>query len=184
MTQTQSRGSLYLDATRARALAALAGLSPAHWAFKPSPDRWSIAEVLEHVNVVHELILGPGAAQLDAAPIARNPDAALVDEIIMTRFTDRAAPRSSPEPALPASRWTPAESVERLERNCAALKHRLETAPGLRDHISDSRPLIAITNGQYKVMDGVEWILAAAAHMDRHVLQILEIKAAPGYPPA
>ena len=31
-------------------LDAIAGLSPAQWTFKPAPDRWSIAEVLEHLS--------------------------------------------------------------------------------------------------------------------------------------
>ena len=43
-----------LESSRRDLLAAVASLSPAQWAFKPAPDRWSIVECLEHVALAED----------------------------------------------------------------------------------------------------------------------------------
>jgi hypothetical protein len=50
----------------------------------------------------------------------------------------------------------------------------LNNAPGLRQHVSDS-PL-------GMKLDCYEWILFLTAHSERHLKQILEVKADPGFP--
>jgi hypothetical protein len=55
-------------------------------------------------------------------------------------------------------------------------------APGLRDHALDSPPLKPISEGAYSVMDGYQWILAAAAHAQRHTKQILDVIADDSFP--
>ena len=44
------------------------GLSDAQWRFKPAPDRWSIAEIVEHVATVHSVVVGPVSQRLAEAP--------------------------------------------------------------------------------------------------------------------
>lgn len=39
----------YLESTKQGVLAATSGLSEAQWSFKAGPDRWSVAEVTEHI---------------------------------------------------------------------------------------------------------------------------------------
>src|SRR5262245_47593986 len=46
----------YLEETRTGVADAVKGLSEAQWKFKPAPDRWSIAEVVEHLAVVEDLV--------------------------------------------------------------------------------------------------------------------------------
>src|SRR3989442_287828 len=41
----------YLEETRQKVLDSLKDLSDAQWKFKPAPDRWSAAEVAEHIAV-------------------------------------------------------------------------------------------------------------------------------------
>ena len=50
-------GVKYLEETRAKFLASIDGLSDAQWTFKAGPDRWSIAEVAEHIAVSETTIL-------------------------------------------------------------------------------------------------------------------------------
>ena len=59
---------LYLEQTRDYIAGATRGLSDAQWKFKPAPDRWSIAENVEHMVSVQELVLGPIREQLAAEP--------------------------------------------------------------------------------------------------------------------
>jgi hypothetical protein len=39
-----------------------------------------------------------------------------------------------------------------------------------------------VSKGVFEVMDGYQWILAAAAHAERHAKQMLEVKANAAYP--
>lgn len=56
------------------------------------------------------------------------------------------------------------------------------SAGGLREHVLEAPPLRIVTNGAFDTMDGYQWALTLAAHDERHVRQILELKADPNYP--
>jgi len=58
----------YFDRSRGRVVEVTTGLSNEQWRFKPAPDRWSIAEILEHMVIVHERVLGRVREQLPQAP--------------------------------------------------------------------------------------------------------------------
>src|ERR1700749_5016941 len=47
-----------LQATRDAFLQSIAGLSEKQWKFKSGPDRWSVAEVSEHITVAETSIFG------------------------------------------------------------------------------------------------------------------------------
>jgi uncharacterized damage-inducible protein DinB len=53
----KKEGLAQLDRTRIGVVEATKGLSEAQWKFKPGPDRWSVAEILEHIVVVEEFML-------------------------------------------------------------------------------------------------------------------------------
>jgi hypothetical protein len=173
---------LYLEQTCNGVIGATKGLSPAQWNFKPAPDRWSIAEIVEHIVLVQETVLGPVRDQLAKAPSPPVRDNKDVDMIIIHQFPDRTFKVTAPEVVQPTSRWSPEVTMERLVANYARLAEYLETTPDLRLHAIDALPLKVITNGDYEKMDGYQWILAAAAHAERHTKQILEVKADPDFP--
>ena len=58
----------FLEQTRNAVLGATRGLSEPQWRFKPAPDRWSVAENLDHIVIVQERVLGPILDQLADAP--------------------------------------------------------------------------------------------------------------------
>ncbi len=159
------------------------GLSDAQWQFNPAPDRWSIAENLEHLVLVHERVLGRVRRQLSAAPAppaGRDPH--LVDMIIFEKVPERSLKAKAPDFMCPTGSWTPPETLDRLSQNYETLKRFVDSTPDLREHVLESPPLRVITNGAYDSMDGYQWALTAAAHDLRHVNQILEVKADPRYP--
>ena len=45
----KERAVKYLESTKKGVLEATKGLSDAQWNFKPAADRWSIAQVMEHI---------------------------------------------------------------------------------------------------------------------------------------
>jgi hypothetical protein len=172
---------LYLQQTQNGISGALKGLSEAQWAFKPSADQWSIAEIVEHVLYVQQHVLGPVREQLASAPAAsEDHDCAHIDEIVINRFSNRLA--KFPSPHKPAGDLSQTEALAGLAKNCGELAGYLETTPDLRQHALDAPPLKAVSMGTYHVLDGYQWILAAAAHTERHTKQILEVKAHIDFP--
>jgi hypothetical protein len=173
----------YFDETLGRILDVTAGLSKSQWLFKPAPDRWSIAENLEHMVTVEERVLGPVRDQLVQAPAPpANRDNQQIDAIVLERIPDRSLKAKAPEFIDPTGTWTQSDCLDRLSRNYQRLADLVESSPDLRDHILDAPPLKFVTNGAYETMDGYQWALAVAAHDERHVRQILELKNDPNYP--
>jgi hypothetical protein len=173
---------LYIDQTRNGVIGATKGLSDAQWKFKPAPDRWSIAEVVEHLVLTQEMVLGPIKEQLAKTPVAENRNTHEIDTLVEARFPDRTFKLQAPEMLQPTGRFTPSAGLERLLRDCATLRDYLESTPDLRQHVVAALPLKLISKGAYDSMDGYEWILAACAHIERHTKQILEVKADPKFP--
>ena len=158
-------------------------MSETQWRFKPAPDRWSIAENLAHIVIVEELVLGRIMEQLANAPAAPvGQDSQVVDAIVINQFPTRLTRFPAPEFVRPVDAVVPAELLSRLIKNYAQLSDCLESIPGLRQHVLDAPPLKAMSKGVFEVMDGYQWILAAAAHTERHTKQMLEVMADPGYP--
>src|SRR5271167_5152665 len=54
----KERALKYLESTKQAVLDATAGLSEAQWNFKSAPDRWSVAEVTEHIAAAEDLLRG------------------------------------------------------------------------------------------------------------------------------
>jgi hypothetical protein len=177
------QGRLYLQQTRSYVIGATRGLSEAQWTFKPSPDRWSIAEILEHMVLTQEFVLGPIREQLAKAPAASaNRDYKRVDGIVVNQLSDRLHKFQAPEALKPTGRWTSAVASDRLLTNYGRLTEFLESTPDLRQHTLDAPPLKAVSKGAFESMDGYQWVLAAAAHTERHTKQILEVKADARFP--
>jgi len=174
---------LYLQQTRDGVLGATKGLSEAQWNFKPAPDRWSIGEIVEHMVTVEERVLGPIRDQLATAPAApADYDYKLVDAIVINQFPNRLAKFQAPEFAHPSGRFAQSEAFDRLLKNYTRLTDYLESTPDLRQHAVVALPLKGVSKGAYEFMDGYQWILAAAAHTERHTKQILEVMADANFP--
>jgi hypothetical protein len=175
------RARLYLEQTHNGVAGAIKLLSEPQWNFKPAADRWSIAENVEHIIQVMELVLGPIRDQLASAPsAAANPVYSQIDEIVTGRFPSRLSKFPSPLP--PAGGLARSEALGRIAESYARLNEYLETTPDLRHHTVEARPLKAVSNGVFDSMDGYQWILATAAHTERHTKQILEVIAEAEFP--
>jgi hypothetical protein len=174
---------LYLQQTREGVLGATKGLSEAQWKFKPAADRWSIAEIVEHIVIVEERVLGPIRDELATAPAApADYDYKLVDAIVINQFPNRLAKFPAPEFVHPAGQVAQSEAFDRLLKNYTRLIDYLESTPDLRQHAVAAPPLKGVSKGDYGLMDGYQWILAAAAHTERHTKQILEVMADANFP--
>ena len=105
----------YLEQTRDGVIAETQGLSDAQMKFKPGPDRWSVAETLEHIAVAEDYLLGNVTQNIMKAPAGpANRDTAKLDAMILAAVPDRSQKRQAPSPLVPKGRWTPAEIADRF----------------------------------------------------------------------
>ncbi len=54
----RAKGMYFMEAANRKLFAAVEGLTPEQWNFKPAPDRWSVAETLEHLTIIQDVVLG------------------------------------------------------------------------------------------------------------------------------
>ena len=177
LTQEElKRAADYLEKTRAGVVEATRGLSEAQWNFKPAPDRWSVAEVTEHIAAAEDLLMGMIHDKVMVAPARTEPeDIKALDDLIVTAIPNRSKKLQAPEPLIPTNRFhSPQESLAHFTESRAKTVSFLKSTEGLRAHVADS-PL-------GKKLDGYEWVLFIAAHSDRHTQQIKEVKADPHFP--
>lgn len=166
----------YLESTKANLLEATNGLSQDQWNFKPAPDRWSVAQVMEHIAASEDfirdgLIKGKVMVSAQGTP---DRDVKKIDEAVVTMIPDRSHKAQAPDPLQPRNRFgSPNGSLGHFLESRATTEQYLETTAGLRDHVMD---------GPVGKMDGYEFILFIAAHCERHTKQILEVKADPNFP--
>jgi hypothetical protein len=176
VTQAEKDRALqYLETTRKNVLEATKGLSEAQWNFKPAADRWSVAQVMEHIAAAEDLIRDLVKEKVMMAPAGDAArDVKKTDESVLAMVPDRSTKVQAPEPLVPTNRFgSPEGSVKHFVESRATTEDFLKTSTGLRDHVADS-PM-----GK---LDGYEFVLLIAAHSERHTKQINEVKADPNFP--
>jgi hypothetical protein len=166
----------YLESTRQGVIDATKGLSPAQWNFKAGPDRWSVAQVTEHIAAAEDYLRGMVTEKvMSAPPRPAGEDVAAIDDMVIKMIPDRTTKRQAPEPLVPSNRFGSAEgSLKHFLEARTTTEDFLKKTPDLRDHAVDS-PL-------GKKLDAYEWVLFISAHSERHTKQILEVKADPNFP--
>src|SRR5208282_5481217 len=93
--------------TRDNFLKSIAGLSEKQWTFKPAPDRWSVAEVSEHITVAESSLFGLVQKQMISTPVTpeKREQVKGKDEIILQKVPDRSHKVQAPEFLRPTGRW-------------------------------------------------------------------------------
>jgi uncharacterized damage-inducible protein DinB len=167
-----------LERTHDKFLQSIAGLSQKQWTFKAGPDRWSIAEVAEHITVSESAIFGLVQKQIMTSPATpeKREQVKGKDEIVLQRVPDRSHKAQAPEFLRPTGRWATEASLTQAfeESRKATMDYVRTTNDDLREHFFD-HPLLG-------TMDGYQWLLLISAHSERHTAQIEEVKADPNFP--
>jgi hypothetical protein len=174
----KERAVAYLEKTKNGVVEATKGLSDAQWNFKPAPERWSIAEVVEHLAAAEDMLRGLVQEQVMKSPaIAPRDPAELkkIDDGVLVQVPDRSHKFQAPEPLKPTNRFgSPEEAEKHFVESRGTTEGYLKSAADLRIHAMD--------NPMGVKMDGYEWILLIGGHSERHTKQILEVKADPNFP--
>jgi hypothetical protein len=164
-----------LERTNAMLLSAVEGLTPEQWNFKPAPDRWSIADNVEHLVLAESMLRDMTKQAMQEAASAEKLADARKDEMILTKVVDRTTKVKTFEPLEPTGRWaSQAEAVEAFRKERKLTKKLAKEGGDLRAFVMD-HPVV-------KDLDAYGNLIFASAHTERHIQQINEVKASDGYP--
>ena len=165
----------YLESTKKNVLEATKGLSEAQWNFKSAPDRWSVAQVMEHIAAAEDFLRTLDKEKVMTAPAGEaGRDVKKTDDGVLAMVPDRTNKVQAPEPLVPTNRFgSPEGSIKHFVESRATTEEFLKSTTGLRDHVLES-PM-----GK---LDAYEFVLLIAAHSERHTKQINEVKADPNFP--
>jgi DinB superfamily len=171
----RERAVAYLAETRENLLRTARNLSPTQLQYKPAPDRWSVAECLEHIVVVEDVILANIHKSLQQPPDSTKP--VMGDDGVTGTVVDRSFRVQGPDRLMPSGRWGHDQLLSEFE---AARKRSSDfaastTAP-LRQH-GYAHPL-------FGHLDCYQWVLLIGGHGERHRLQAEEVMADAGFPRA
>ena len=167
----------HLQRTQSAFLTSIEGVSEAQWNWKPGPDRWSVADVAEHITTAEAFLRGLVTDRVMQAPA---PPELLEktkgqDAVVLRTIPDRSAKVQAPEPLQPKGAFEDKASVIAAFKEARAETIRLAGDGGrdLRAYAMDS-PLGAL--------DAYQWLLFVTAHTERHTKQIVEVKTTAGFP--
>jgi len=161
-----------LDATRARLAGAVEHLAGEQLVFRPSPEAWTIAEIVEHLSIVERRVArvlgvmltklepeGPRAAGSKFEPVS------VLEFVERSRTEKYKAPEEIRPKGIPLS-----DSLAHLRDSRASLnslRERVENVDGTR--ASFPHPV-------WGPLDLYQWLAFVSAHEQRHLSQIETLK--------
>lgn len=165
-----------LDQSRAALGAALNSIPVPLRQQKPAPERWSAAEVLEHVSIVERIFTGRIG---DAIVAARSGGLAQesggrspLPDAIEARMSDRVNKRNAPEAAHPTGTLDSVAAWTAVESGHQRLRELVTAADGL------ALSGVTIEHPFFGAMTVYQFVELMAAHEGRHTEQIKEIATA------
>jgi hypothetical protein len=153
-------------------------LSDSQLAFRPSPDAWSVAEIVEHLAIVEPGMLRVVSSLAEKASPRNVSSPAAIDEVTLDdgiRTVATGKVRTRPE-AVPTGSVPAGQSLESLRAIQSALQELRARLAGV-DVSSVTfmhRALGDLTLGQ--------WCAFIGAHEARHLVQIRSVISSAGFP--
>ncbi|MFO0281908.1 MAG: DinB family protein [Acidobacteriota bacterium] len=169
----RNRAISELHATRKLLQDAVAGLKVKQLNFKPNEKSWSIAEIVEHLAVVEDGLFAT-YQQVAGGPAVAGAKSAFKDEDYLKVIRSRDQKVQAPESMAPKKTFP--STPKALE---AFNQRRLRNIDFL-DKTRDEDLRRKILSGQN--IDAYQIFLLLAAHAERHVSQINELKSNARYP--
>jgi DinB superfamily len=161
----------HLEMTEAWLQSEVQGLSEAQLRFRMTPQSWTIIDVVEHLAIAEPQYWQRVHDSMKQPPNTEKLEA--TDAGILWYGIDRTVRTTTGEARVPTGKVPGlADPLNRFVKLRAAMKEYAKTT----DADLRSRKLL---EGN---MDVYQWFLMISTHSQRHILQIREIRADPGYP--
>lgn len=165
----------FADTARAALLEAAATVPAEQFARRPAPERWSAAELLEHLARVESgcaRVIAKRAASARASGVtAEQEDSSMLGALDGRRVTDRSRKLVAPELVAPAGGFTRESALDALAKSRVEFKHAIADADGLA--LGEVRHTHVVLGE----LDLYQWILFVGQHEQRHLAQLEEIAA-------
>lgn len=170
-------GIKYLTETKKDFLKAVKGLSEAQLNFKTAPERWSIAECIEHIALTETALfqMSQGALKKPAEP-AKRSEIKVNEEQIIAKITNRSGKAQAPEFLQPTKKFPSTD---------AAIKNFTEQRDKIIMYLKSTQNELKTHFGAHPVtgtIDAYQVLILLSAHCKRHTLQIEEVKADANFP--
>ena len=170
-TGDRQRLLAHLDMTESWLASELDGLTGEQLRFRKSPDSWTIMDVVEHLAIAEPQYWERVQSSMKQPPAAQKPEA--TDAGILWYGIDRTARATTGEARVPKGKWSDVKDSFAEFRKLRAVMRDYAATTG-----DDLRSRMLLEGN----MDVYQWCLMISTHSQRHILQIREIKAQPGYP--
>jgi hypothetical protein len=177
MTQNERVKVLtWLEDSRKEFLTAIDGVTNEQWKWKPSPDRWSVGEVAEHIVLAEAAVFGNVKRAIASPPnLAWEDKTKGKTETLEAVLAPRRGKAQAPEAIVPKAGMTKTQVIERFQtQRVEILKFATETDLPLKQYTID--------NPFFGPLNAYHWLIYAPLHTMRHDKQIAEVKATAGYP--
>jgi hypothetical protein len=155
----------------AQAEALVTPLTEEEFNWRPSPEAWSVKDIVEHLGIAEPQYWDQLQNSLKAAASGYKPEA--TDAAILWYGIDRTNRTRTGEARVPDGRFK--DSVAALSSFRKLRSTMLEQARTSQEDYRGRK----LTDGN---MDVYQWFLMISSHSQRHILQIREVKGAQGFP--
>jgi hypothetical protein len=161
-------------------------LSDIHWNFRESPERWSINEIVEHLEIQNELHFRQMIAVSNSPQMPQYITVVKDWDFHFTKYATDTLKRQAKWFLEPIGRFcSKEESVHAFNRTRAHLIEFVKnTKVDLRKHFSFSKKIDGKSLDEIKpkeIFDLHQLLLLGIAHTDRHLIQIKSIKENPNF---
>jgi uncharacterized damage-inducible protein DinB len=146
--------------------------------YRPAPDRWTVAECLEHITIVEKRVFDRIEKTLQAGP---DPSKRSVlegqDDALVAGAVGRLTRLQAPDVLVPTGRCPDDQLLNEFESARQRTREFATTTQAdLRQHF--------FAHPVFGDLDLYQWLLLTSAHCDRHCAQSEEVLATPGCPNA
>lgn len=165
-----------IDETRGRLYDRVEGLSPAQAKFRPTPDAWSVAEIVEHLAIIEEQLSRLVVMMVKKAESAgAQAGGQSFRPFSLDQFIERSRKEKyiAPETVRPSGSLSLEDSLARMRRSRAEL-HELRPKLEAIDLASMTYPHPA-----FGPLDLSQWLAFIGVHEDRHLRQIETVMSSP-----
>ena len=163
--------------TRDDALKGIRDLSEAQLNYKPTPEKWSVKECIYHIAGAEKLLWGAFENTMKgAANPEKRAEIKVTDGEFVKMIQDRTTKAAAPEPIQPKNTGFNSidEAVEDFKKNRADhIRYLKNSTEDMRNHVVQM---------PFGWIDCYQVCLLVAAHSNRHIQQLNEVKASPGFP--
>ena len=165
-----------LKNSKSHLLSAVEGLSTTQLNFKPGQDSWSIAGCTEHIAISENMLFAMFEGTLKQTPDpTKRSEVKMTDEQLIAMITDRTNKVKTQEAFVPTGKFgshqgSVSEFVSKRDSHISFIK---KTKEDLRNRYQQL---------PFGTIDSYQVILFIAAHTERHIKQIEEVKANADFP--